>query len=97
MDAERLRRLGFDLSSGYIYRNNQRWGSFTNRDIFLTEEGEELVDRLEAGDDPAAPPPPVEVKPKPKGGLARKPKAPDTPSAADLNADLASLGSLLNE
>lgn len=112
MHADRLVKLGFDLSSGFVYRNNKAWGTFNaSGEAALTPDGEDLVAQLEAGDDPAAPAAPVEMKPRAAAKKAAKkapvqdelpleaaPDAPaQTPEAAGLEADLAGLGSLLDE
>lgn len=106
MDANYLRQLGFDLSTGYVFRNNKTWGSFNAQGITMYPEGLELIERLEAGDDPAAPPVKVDPQeapaPKPtKPAAKRAPKAaapaPAAESTDNLSDALAGLGDLLNQ
>lgn len=106
MDADYLRQLGFDLSTGYVFRNNKTWGSFNAQGITMSPEGMELIERLEAGDDPAAPPVKVDPQdappPKPaKAAAKRAAKVAPTPAVAEttdnLSDALAGLGDLLNQ
>lgn len=105
MDADYLRQLGFDLSTGYVFRNNKTWGSFNAQGITMYPEGLELIERLEAGDDPAAPPVKVDPQeapaPKPtKPAAKRAAKAAAAPAAEptdNLSDALAGLGDLLNQ
>jgi hypothetical protein len=100
MDANYLRQLGFDLSTGLVFRNNKCWGSFNAHGITMSPEGMELVERLEAGDDPAAPAPkaelPVPATKAAKAPKAKKAEAPADPAPDDLNSALSGLGDLLN-
>lgn len=105
MDANYLRQLGFDLSTGYVFRNNKTWGSFNAQGITMFPEGLELIERLEAGDDPAAPPVKVDPQEAPapkaaKPAAKRAPKAAAAPAAEstdNLSDALAGLGDLLGQ
>ena len=94
MDAARLIKLGFVLGVGQVDRKGKNYGTFNRQGVYLTPEGEELVARLEAGDDPAAPPPTPEalglVPPKRAPGRPRK-AAVEAPVVEDKVEGLASL------
>ena len=80
MDADRLVKLGFTLMVGQVDRNGKNYGFFNRHGVFLTPEGEDLVARLEADDDPARP---AQVElPVPRKAPRKKAEAPET--AADV-------------
>jgi hypothetical protein len=102
MDANYLRQLGFDLSTGLVFRNNKVWGSFNAQGITMSPAGLELIERIEANDDPAKPAPAAELpvaKPAAKAASARKPtKAAPVPAddSSGLTDALSGLETLLD-
>ena len=91
MDANYLRQLGFDLSTGLVFRNNKVWGSFNAQGITMSPAGLELIERIEANDDPATPAPAPELptgKPVAKAAPARKTAAKAAPAPADDSSGL---------
>ncbi len=90
MDANYLRQLGFDLSTGLVFRNNKVWGSFNAQGVTMSPAGLELIERIEANDDPATPAPAPELpvsKPAAKAAPAKK-AAKATPAPADDSSGL---------
>ena len=93
MNAVYLRSHGFDLSTGYVYRDYKTMGTFDANGAHLNEVGMARLAELEAPE-----PAPVSAEPVKKPAAkkaAKKAEAPaepaaDTPPPADAESDLLS-------